>query len=186
MVLRSWEQGDDGADQQQILQHHEKQPFGDPSCNEKVGFQCQSGLLSGVKCRHHTSHCRCIKRRRWLHRARWCLLIVPLLFLGRRWNSQSENTCSRGLRRPLAYPQEPVYAMSNYSASALQPHIAYGASNAHAISVHANVVAANATCTLYPLRSSADLAKYRLQWFLLPFSRCPWGLSSLRAGFMTS
>ena len=167
MFLRSWEQGNNGSKQQRLLEHHEKQTFGDPSCNQKVGFQSQYDLLRRVRCHHHTSECRFIKRRVWLYRARWCLLIIPLLWiLGRPWKFPGQKTCFRKPSRPLAHQQEPKYAMSNYSASALQPHIAYGASNVHAISVHADVVVPNASCTLSPKRSSADLAEYQSQWSL--------------------
>lgn len=152
MFLRSWAQGDDGTNSPRPHQHHEKQSFGDPTCNEKVEGQSQYGLLNGVRCYHHTSGCRCIKRRVWLHRAQWCLLIVPLLLLVRPWKSLYEDDSSRNPKKPLAHQQEPLYAMSNYSVSALKPHSAYGVSNAHGINVHVNAVVPNVTCTLSPNR----------------------------------
>jgi hypothetical protein len=152
MFLRSWAQGHNGAHLPRPYQHHEKHTFGAPTCNEKVEGQSQYGLLNEVRCYHHTSDCRCIRRRLWLHRAQWCLLIIPLWLLVRPRNSLYEGDFPGSTKRPIAHQQEPLYAMSNYSVSALKPHAAYGASNAHAINVHANVVVPNVTCTLSPNR----------------------------------
>ena len=152
MFLRSWEQGENGTPHP--YRYHEKQTFGGPTCNEKVQRESQYDLLREVRCRHHTSGCRCIKRRAWLHRAQWCFLIIPLWLLVRPWNCLYQDHFSRNPKRPFAHQEEPHYAMSNYSASALQPHTAYGVSNAHGINVHVNAVIPNVTCTLSPDRFS--------------------------------
>ena len=176
MFLPSWEQGDNGAKQQRLFQYHEKQTSGDPGRNEKVGFQGQYDLLRGVRCRHHTSECRCIKRRAWLYRARWCVLILPLLWiLGRPRKFPHEKTCSSIPSGPLVHQQEPIYAMSNYSASALQPHIAYGASNAHGIAVHTDIVVPNASCKYFPRRSPVGLCLTSIAVVPVTFQPLPLG-----------
>ena len=150
MFPRSWpREADNGTNQSR--QHHpdRKQTFGNASCNEKLDFESQLDLLRGFQCHRHPSgsECASIKRRVWLHRARWCLLIVPLYFFYLRpWTPPSADfTVSRHPVRPPPSKPKPHYAMSNYSTSALRAHSAYGVSNAHGLNVHVNAVVPNVT-----------------------------------------
>ena len=171
MFLRWWNQGNHSTREHSLHRHDEKQTFGDLICNEKVVFHSQDDLLRGVRCRHHTEDGPSIKKRVWLQRTRWCLLILPLLLWARPWSYIYQKSCTRNSSRPLAPQQEPRYAMSNYPVSALNPHVAYGVSTAHAITnAREDVVVPNVTCMFSLKRSPPDLAEFQYQWFLRPSS----------------